>query len=573
MRTPVMQTNMDELAHVFRFVQDSSPEGFTLCTPVFDDDQRVIDFIYVYVNPAGASMVDLVPADLIGERMSLKFPGVVASGILAGYATAFETGEPWSHELWYDHLGVEIGFRLVAVRSANTVAVSYSDITSRLLAERERDLLLTRTSQLQAVTGELATAVDEAAVAQIAADSVRRYANARYVSILVTDATDAPLRFLAATDFPPSIQARLVQLPVATMWPAPTAFRTGIPVLVTDPVDMLQRFPDAADIASDLGVGATVSVPLRRNGVMFGVMAVDFGEPHSRQDLESRLPLLTAIADQCTLALDRARLIKRERMARSDVEVALNAADRASQDKSTFLAEVSHEVRTPLQSISAYAMLLLHDTMEPLSERQRETLQRMQQGTERIRRLVDDVLDFSQLASGKLALRAESVCLREAVQSAEFIVAPHLAAAQLTFSIEDDVGPDTFALADAHRVQQVLLNLLTNAIKHTGAGGRIILRIRNGVALADGAEVMLVEVQDSGEGIPADQLETIFEPFVQLSTEDGTHTSRRKSAPGVGLGLTISRQLARRMWGNLEAASVLDHGALFTLTLPRMKRT
>ena len=567
-----MQTNMDELAHVFRFVQDSSPDGFTLCRPVFDDDQRVIDFIYVYVNPSGASMVNLVPADLIGERMSFKFPGVVASGILAGYTNAFETGEPWSHELWYDHLGVEIGFRLVAVRSGDTIAVSYSDITSRLLAERERDLLLARTSQLQAVTGELATAVDEAAVAQIAADSVRRYANARYVSILVNDATDAPLRFLAATDLPPSIQVRLVQLPVSTMWPAPTAFRTGIPVLVTDPVDMRQRFPDAADIAIDLGVGATVSVPLRRNDVMFGVMAVDFGEPHCRQDLESRLPLLTAIADQCTLALDRARLIERERMARGDVEVALNAADRASQDKSAFLAEVSHEVRTPLQSISAYAMLLLHDTMEPLSERQRETLRRMQEGTERIRRLVDDVLDFSQLASGKLAVGAESVCLPKAVQSAESIVAPHLAAAQLTFSMENDVGPDTCAWADAHRVQQVLLSLLTNAIKHTAAGGRIVLRIRNGVALADGAEVLLVEVQDSGRGIPADQLETIFEPFVQLSTEDASQTSRRQSTSGVGLGLTISRQLARRMRGNLEAASVLDHGALFTLTLPRMQR-
>ena len=567
-----MRTNMDELARVYRIVQDASPDGFTLFEPVFDENQQIIDFVYVYVNPAGASMVDLAPADLIGERMTLKFPGVVASGILAGYTAAFKTGKPWSHELWYEHRGVEIGFRLVVVRSGDTIAVSYSDITSRLLAERERDLLLARTSQLQVVTGELATAVDEAAIARIAADSVRRYVNARYVSILVSDATDTPLRFLAATDLPPSIQARLVELPVATMWPAPTAFRTGIPVLVTDQGDMRQRFPDAADIANDLGVDATVSVPLRRNGVMFGVMAVDFGEPHAHQDLESLLPLLTAIADQCTLALDRARLIDRERIARHDVELALNVADRASKDKSAFLAEVSHEVRTPLQSINAYASLLLHETMGPLSERQRETLRTMQQGTERIRRLVDDVLDFSHLTSGKLAVNAESVCLREAIQSAESIIAPHLAAAQLLFSIEDDVERDTFAWADARRVQQVLLNLLTNAIKHTAAGGHIVLRIRGGVALVDGSDVLLVDVQDSGKGIPADRLETIFEPFVQLSTADSSHTDRHQCAPGVGLGLTISRQLARRMGGNLEAASILNHGALFTLTLPRMTR-
>ncbi|HYW31877.1 MAG TPA: ATP-binding protein [Gemmatimonas sp.] len=563
-----MRTNMNELAHMYRLVHEASPDGFTLFTPVFDDDQRVIDFIYVYVNPSGAAMVDLAPSDLVGERMSRKFPGVVASGILKGYTTAFETGVPWSHELWYEHHGVDVGFRLVAVRSGDAVAVSYADITARLRAERERDLLLTRTSQLQAVTGELATAVDEAAVAQIAADSVRRYADAQYVSILVTGGPDAPLRFLAAADLQPFIEAELVEIPVATMWPAPTAFRTGVPVLVTDPADMRERFPDAADVANELGVAATVSVPLRRNGVMFGVMAVDFVEPQSQHDLESRLPLLTAVADQCTLALDRARLIERERVARRDVEAALTVADRASQDKSAFLAEVSHEVRTPLQSISAYATLLLQETMGPLSEQQRETLRRVQQGTERIRRLVDDVLDFSQLASGKLTVGAERVCLREAVRSAESIVAPHLAAAQLLFAVEDDSGPDTFALADAHRVQQVLLNLLTNAIKHTATGGRITVGVRATAVSPDGAESLLVEVQDSGRGIPTHELETIFEPFVQLSTEDGTQASRQQSASGVGLGLTISRQLARRMGGDLVAASVPGQGAVFTLTLP-----
>ena len=565
------RTDIDESASTYRFVMDASPDGFTLFKPVFDDDLRVIDFVYVYVNPSGASMVGHAPADLIGKRMSLMFPGVIASGIFAGYTAAFETGVPWSHELLYEDRGVAVGFRLEAVRSGDAVAVSYADISSRLRAERERDQLLLRAEQLQAVTGALATAIDEGAVAAIAADAVRRYAEARFVSILVSGDPEEPLRFLAGAELPPAIQNSLGHLPVATQWPSATAFRTGGPVLVTDPADMRQRFPDAADVASDLGIFATVSIPLQRNGVMFGVMAVDFGEPHGQQDLESRLPLLTAIADQCTLALDRARLIERERMARRDVETALRVADRASRDKSSFLAEVSHEVRTPLQSLSAYTMLLLHETLGPLTERQRDTLYRMQRGTERIHRLVDDVLDFSHLASGKLAVHAEAVNLQKAVHDAESIVAPHLAAASLTFSMEDHVGPDSTAWADAHRVQQVLLNLLTNAIKHTPAGGRIHLSIREGVALADDSDALLVEVQDSGRGIPADQLETIFEPFVQLSSDDGSHASRHQTAPGVGLGLTISRQLARRMGGNLEATSVPNQGACFTLTLPRMQ--
>ncbi len=566
-----MPTTVNNLARAYRFVQEASPDGFTLFTPVFDHEHSVVDFSYVYVNPAGAAMVGLAPADLVGERMSVKFPGVVASGILAGYTRAFDTGEPWSHELLYEDHGTTVGFRITAVRAGDAIAVSYADITSKLQAERERDLLLTRTSQLQTVTSELATAVAESAVAQIAADSVRRCALARYVSILVTDGSGQSLRFLAAADLPASMHAELLELPVATPWPATTAFRTGAPVVVTDLEDMRSRFPDAAAVAINLGVAATVSVPLQRNGVMFGVMAVDFGESQTRQALDSLLPLLTAIADQCTLALDRAQLIQRERMARRDVELALDAAARASEDKSAFLAEVSHEVRTPLQSINAYTMVLLNEAIGPLSDQQRETLRRMQMGTERIRRLVDDVLDFSQLSVGKLAVGAEGVCLREAIHSAESIVAPHLTAEHLTLTTTCNVGAHACAWADAHRVQQVLLNVLTNAIKHSEAGGRIVLTVRDGAASADGSETVLIEVEDSGQGIPADQLETIFEPFVQLSKGDGGAASRPHSAPGVGLGLTISRQLARRMGGDLVAASVPGHGAVFTLTLPRMR--
>lgn len=582
MSTPVghraQPGNLGEIFRVFWSVWEASPDGTTVFEPILDGDGNIADFSYAYVNPAGAAMVNLTPDALTGQRMCVLFPGVVETGILAGYVSAYQSDAPWQHELWYNHDGQETGFRIVAVRAGNFVVVTYSDITARLRAERQRDELLTRAAQLQTVTSELASAVDEVEIAQMAADRVRVLVGAQLVSILVADAAgdanDArtTLRLPSTRHLPTSAQRLVAEIPAHAAWPAPTAFVTGRVIVLTGQRDLLSQFPEAAPLAQALGVEASVCVPIQWNNKTLGVMAVDFAAARPRHELDALLPLLTAIAEQCARAMERARLIAGERAARAEVEVALHAVATTSAEKSAFLAEMSHEVRTPLQSIYAYLALLQHESQGSLSEGQRSTLRKMERSAERIGRLVDDVLEFAQLESGRLTIDIAPVSPRESIEAAEAIISPLLSAAGITLSVEDTVHREHVAAADPHRLQQILLNLLTNAIKHTPRDGRIVVRLCHSVEAGASAEQLRIDVQDSGRGIPSHELESIFEPFVQLPPNDAAPTPTGRLGNGVGLGLTISQRLARRMGGDLRASNAPERGAMFTLILPRWLR-
>jgi signal transduction histidine kinase len=171
-------------------------------------------------------------------------------------------------------------------------------------------------------------------------------------------------------------------------------------------------------------------------------------------------------------------------------------------------------------------------------------------------RLSDDLLAFAKLGSGTLALDCGPVSVRDICRATEQLTEPQLAERALHFSSRCADGA-LFVLADASKVQQILLNLVANAMKFTAGGGTISLE-----ATADAAFVS-VAVRDTGVGIPADKLAAIFEPFVQLEKYP-------QSRSGVGLGLSISRELARAMHGDLTVTSEVGEGSTFTLLLPRL---
>jgi PAS domain S-box-containing protein len=248
------------------------------------------------------------------------------------------------------------------------------------------------------------------------------------------------------------------------------------------------------------------------------------------------------------------RMIQRHELEDQLVE-ARRTAERASAAKAKFLSMMSHDLRTPLTTISGYADLVDHGAQGPLTTDQHLAMQVIKQACGELLRLLNDILAFAQLDSGRVEVRLARVPVRSAVERAERLVHLALDESQLAFEIRgcDD---DTAASADADRLQQILLNLLTNAIKFTPAGGRISV-----VCSAD-AEHVRLHVRDTGIGIPPDQLEHIFDPFVQLQQP------RDLSARGVGLGLAISRELARAMGGELAADSRPGEGSEFTVTLP-----
>jgi PAS domain S-box-containing protein len=229
-------------------------------------------------------------------------------------------------------------------------------------------------------------------------------------------------------------------------------------------------------------------------------------------------------------------------------------AEKANAAKASFLSMMSHDLRTPLTAITGHASLLASGVIGTATDEQRHSIERIQGASRELLRMINDVLDFAQVDAGHIEMHPVPVMVREAVERAESLVRLRLEEEGLAFATESIDGASV--LADPDRLQQILLNLITNAIKFTPSGGRISV----GCAL-DGERVR-IRVADTGIGIEPDQLQRVFEPFVQLQPSGGPHG-------GVGLGLAISRDLARAMNGELTAESRRGEGSVFIVDLPR----
>jgi PAS domain S-box-containing protein len=259
--------------------------------------------------------------------------------------------------------------------------------------------------------------------------------------------------------------------------------------------------------------------------------------------------------------IDAAR-IEAERLgaeARKQREV----AEHANAAKSDFLSTMSHELRTPLHAISGYTQLLTLGIRGELTEPQRQDMERIAFASQHLLGLVTDVLNFARIEAGKVDYQLEEVEFASVLGELEPLIAPQLAAKQIAYT-HDGCAPDTpdkphRVRTDPEKLRQILLNLMTNAIKFTDVGGKVKIQC----STDDEAGVVNVRVTDTGRGIAPDQLERIFEPFVQV---DRHRTPG--SQQGVGLGLAISRDLARGMGGELTAESTVGEGSTFTLRLP-----
>lgn len=232
------------------------------------------------------------------------------------------------------------------------------------------------------------------------------------------------------------------------------------------------------------------------------------------------------------------------------------AAEAASRAKSEFLAVVSHELRTPLNAIGGYVDLLDLGIRGPLTEAQRADLTRIRQSQRHLSGLINQILNLTRIETGTLAFAATDIPVCDAVTAAETLVRPQLEASGLGFECTAQ-SSGLRVRADPEKLQQILLNLLTNAIKFTGEGGTICVDCE-----PEGDRVLL-RVRDTGIGIPPEHQRAIFEPFVQIDA------SLTRTRDGLGLGLSISRQLAIGMGGDLWVDSVPGRGSTFTLALQR----
>jgi signal transduction histidine kinase len=192
----------------------------------------------------------------------------------------------------------------------------------------------------------------------------------------------------------------------------------------------------------------------------------------------------------------------------------------------------------------------------PVTDAQASDLARIRRSQRHLLGLINDVLNFARVEAGHMELRIADMPLADLVEGLEALVAPQVLERGLAYDCPL-ADPSLVARADPEKVRQILLNLLSNAVKFTPVGGTVRVTAR----AEDGR--VLVRVRDTGAGIPADRLESIFEPFVQLGR------SLTSAHQGTGLGLAISRDLARAMGGDLSAESAVGEGSVFTLSLPR----
>jgi PAS domain S-box-containing protein len=253
------------------------------------------------------------------------------------------------------------------------------------------------------------------------------------------------------------------------------------------------------------------------------------------------------------MRVEALELQERSRMALED---AYRTVETASRAKSEFLAVMSHELRTPLNAIGGYAELLEMGLRGPVNPAQMKDLGRIRGAQERLVGLIDDVLNYVRIETGRVEYELTDVKAHPTLLSLETMIAPQVRASGLTYEYVR-CDPALTAHADRGKVDQILINLLTNALKFTPAGGSITLSCE-----FDAKHVRIL-VRDTGVGIAADRLEAIFAPFMQVDKR----VTRRND--GIGLGLAISRDLAVGMSGQLTAESTLGVGSTFILTLPR----
>jgi signal transduction histidine kinase len=414
-----------------------------------------------------------------------------------------------------------------------------------------------RRLSLLAEASALLSSLDfEVTLQQVAHLAVPVFAD--YVTIDLVDSDGGPRRVATAHTNPAKAgllksTARFYPHASATGTPLRDTLLAGEPLLVVDVDDAwLQRAtrtPEHLDIVRRLGPRSIIVAPLSARGHTLGVMSFVMADS-TRRYAPGDVSLAVDLAHRAAAAVDNARLYRQSESAREDAEA-------ASRAKGQFLAVMSHELRTPLNAILGYSELVEMGVHGPVSEGQREAMTRIRRSGQHLLALVNNVLNLERAETGTIETEFVALQITQLFEDADALTRPQAEAKGITLTVEMPPA-DVMALGEKDKAQQVLVNLLSNAVKFTPRGGWIT------VSCVVDADSVALRVSDSGVGIPADSLDRVFEPFVQLET------GLTRRAEGAGLGLAISRRLARLMGGDLTAESEVGQGSTFTLTLVRV---
>ena len=501
-----------------------------------------------YVNRAFAAMVGWDEADLIGRTPPFPYWPPEEAGPIQAALEEVLAGKvnPAGYELRFRRRDERRFDALVLIspfeqagRAPGFLASVY-DITERKTAER--------TARFLAEAGEILNrSLDyEETMRAITTLVVPRFADWCFVDLIEPDGGFR--RIAVAHPGGPaneSIAERLRRTSASKVAPPAISHPLGRGQTVIrndasgDALAAIALDEDHRDALLSIGIRCFVSVPMTNHGTTFGV--ITFAGTERRTSFEpDDVDLAEELARRAALAVDNARLY--------------HDAQEANRAKDEFLANLSHELRTPMTAILGWAHLLQLGGLEP--DQVALGLQTIRQSGEAQAKLIDDLLDVSRVVTGKLQIHPVAVDLSTILQNAIAAIRP--AAEAKKHRLDADFRIDTATvLGDASRLQQIFWNLLSNAVKFTPPGG--VVRVR----LAEAGANVVVTVEDSGEGIAAEFLPLVFERFRQAATAIRGRT-------GLGLGLAIAKELVELHGGSIKAGSMgPGRGSTFTVSLPR----
>ena len=404
--------------------------------------------------------------------------------------------------------------------------------------------LAARTNHLYALSASLSESLTLDAVARAIVSRSRYVAGASAASVAMLNEDRTELEMLHAEQYPEQVAAawRTFAVEPGLCWSE--AINTHEPVFVTSFTEWQARFPVSAPLGADCGFASLAALPLLVDEAPVGVLMFHFVAPVSF-DAEYRAVLI-AVAHHSAQAIDRARLFESAQQARIEAET-------ANRSKDDFLSIVSHELRTPLTAVLGWASMLRKGSLD--APRMARGVDAIVTNATRQAQLIDELLDVSRLVGGRAVFELREIDLSDTLLGVVEAVMPIADAKGVQVGL--GAHPSVQVTADPRRLEQVFLNLLTNAVKFTPPDGRVTID-----ATIAGAEVQ-VRVTDTGTGIDPTFLPFVFERFRQGAD------SEARTPGGLGLGLFIARQLVEGQGGTIRAESPgPGSGSTFTVTLP-----